>query len=376
MSKAETASPKKRILTFDLMRGFFLISIILNHLQWYPNFLEWATYRGGLFVSTAEGFFLISGIVLGIVRGRKLLHMPFRDAAKLLLVRGVQLYAVSIILMLAFTFIGWFFMGNPGLKPGIRPSDQPLLEIIIGALSFEYIYGWADFLRLYTIFLIMSPFALWLLRKGKWYIALAGSIALWALYPYALETSRHSGEILMILSWQLIFFVGLIIGFHWQDLTKWWESRSKTLRRNLLVPVLVTASVTLTANSLLVLLETLGIAPAFAQTIQDQLAPIFNKEQMTLARILLFGIWFILGFYIFHRYEAWIVKWFGWILLPFGANSLYVYIMHAVLLFFAHLIMSPEAGTNIVLNTVGSCAIVLLILIAVYRKFLFKIIPR
>lgn len=338
--------------------------------------MEWATFRGGLFVSTAEGFFLISGIVLGIVRGRKLLDAPFREAAKLLLVRGVQLYAISIILMLAFTFIGWFFMDNPGLKPGIRPTDQPLLEIVIGALSFEYIYGWADFLRLYTIFLIMSPLVLWLLRKGKWYIALAGSIALWALYPHALETTRHSGEILMVLSWQLIFFIGLIIGFHWKDLTAWWEKRTLTARRSMLLPVVAIGAVTLVANIILVLLDTLGIAPEFARSIQHQYAALFNKEQMTLARLLLFGTWFILGFYVFHRFERWIVRWFGWILLPFGSNSLYVYIMHAIILFFAHLIMSPEAGSNIVLNTVGSCMIVLLILIAVYRKFLFKIIPR
>jgi hypothetical protein len=372
----KTASTSKRILTFDLLRGFFLLTIILNHLQWYPNLFEWATYRGTLFVSAAEGFFLISGIVLGIVRGRKLLEKPFAVAAKLLLVRGVQLYVISIILMLAFTFIGWLFIGNPGLKPGIRPTDEPLFDIIFGALSFNYIYGWADFLRLYAIFLFMSPLALWLLRIGKWYVVLIASAALWALYPYALATTGHSAEILMVLSWQFVFFIGLVVGFHWQHLTNWWSRISQHRRRWLLTPILVIASVTVIANIILACLDTLGIAPELSRSIQASLAGTFNKEALTLPRLLLFGTWFVLGFYLFHRYERFILRWFGWILLPFGANSLYVYIMHAIILFFAHLIMAPGASENILLNTVGSLAIVGLILLAVYRKFLFKIIPR
>ena len=84
----------------------------------------------------------------------------------------------------------------------------------------------------------------------------------------------------------------------------------------------------------------------------------------------------MLGYYLFHRYERQIVKWFGWILLPFGANSLYVYILHAIILFFAHLIMAPEAATNIVINAIGSVIVVGLILIAVRKHFLFKVIPR
>ena len=61
----------KRILTFDLMRGWFLLAITINHIAFFPNGLGWISGRGGLYVTTAEGFFLVSGIVLGIVRGAK-----------------------------------------------------------------------------------------------------------------------------------------------------------------------------------------------------------------------------------------------------------------------------------------------------------------
>lgn len=379
MSKAEKAIKKdksKRILTFDLLRGYFLIVIILDHLQWFPNGLDWVSARGSLFVSAAEGFFLISGIVLGIVRGRKLIQKPFREAALLLLTRAVQLYVVSIVLMLLFTFIGWFFLGNPGLKPGIRPIDQPLWEILIGALSFQYLYGWADFLRLYSIFLFISPLALWLLRKKKWYVLLVGNIILWALFPLAATYTGHSTELLMPLAWQLIFFSGLTIGYYWEPLSNWWYKQPNRTRRWILWPILGIGGLTLATNFAIVTASSLGILPAPIAAWHGSLYPLFNKEALSPLRLLMFGCWFTFGFYIFKRLERYIVKLFGWILLPFGGNSLYVYILHAILLFFAHLILTPGMHHNVLINGAGTVLIIGLIWFALKKQFLFKIIPR
>ena len=366
-----------RILALDLLRGYFMVSIILNHLQWYPNGFDFVAMRGSLFVSAAEGFFILSGIILGIVRGRKMLHLPFRASVLAVLSRGVKLYIVSIILMLSFTFIGWLFIGNPGLKPGIRPIDESIIDIIAGALTFNYLYGWADFLRLYAIFLIMSPLALWLLRKGKWYFVMAGSIALWALFPWALLHTDNSAEVLMALSWQLIFFGGLTIGFHWTDIKTWWDKRTQKAKRLILIPILSLASITLLANILFSVFTALGVGPESAKTLYDSLLlTVFNKEELPLPRLALFALWFTLGLFIFTRFEPLLKKWFGWILIPFGTNSLYVYILHAIILFFAHLIMAPEVGTNFFINFIGSTLVLGLILLAVRKRFLFKIIPR
>lgn len=83
MSKVATKQ-SERIITFDLLRGYFLIVILLNHLSFYPNGLSLLTGESMLYASTAEGFFVVSGIVLGIIRGRKLIHKPFMVGAKLL----------------------------------------------------------------------------------------------------------------------------------------------------------------------------------------------------------------------------------------------------------------------------------------------------
>lgn len=375
MSEAKKKS--KRILTFDLLRGYFMVSIILNHLQWYPNGFDWVTFRGSLFVSAAEGFFFISGIVLGIIRGRKLLDAPFKTAALLLINRGVLLYVISVVLMLFFTFTGWLFMDNPGLKPGIRPQDQPFWEIITGALSFNYIYGWADFLRLYSVFIIASPLALWLLRKNKWAILLLISAAIWALFPFAKEQTDHSPEILMLFSWQFIFFAGLTIGFYWDTIVVAWKRLREQTKERILIPILSIAAVTLVINIILNLAVEWGLPGShIAASTLASLNPLFNKEALTFPRLILFGLWFILGFYLFNRYEPFIKKWAGWLLLPFGQNSLYVYILHAVILFFAHLIIAPSTSTNVIVNAALTSLIFAAILLAIRKKFLFKIIPR
>lgn len=376
-SKQLKANKAPRIVALDLLRGYFMVSIILNHLQWYPSGYDWVAAQGSLFVSAAEGFFIISGILLGIVRGRNMITVPFRVSALKVISRGAKLYVISVILMLAFTLIGWLFIGNPGLKPGIRPIDQSIIDVIIGALSLNYLYGWADFLRLYAIFLIMSPLALWLLRKGRWYFVMAGSIALWSLFPWALANTNHSAELLMPLSWQLVFFTGLTIGFHWMDIKGWWDKRTKKTKRLILTPVLTLAVGTLLVNIVFSILSLKGIASPAAGVLYESIHfTIFNKEALTLPRLGLFALWFTLGLFIFTRFETWIMKWFGWILMPFGVNSLYVYILHAIILFFAHLILTPAVSTNFFINFIATTLVLGLILLAVRKRFLFKIIPR
>ncbi len=362
-----------RILALDLMRGYFLVIIILDHLFWYPNGLDWVSGRGELFVSAAEGFFLISGIVLGIVRGQKLINKPFAVGAKLLLKRSVQLYITSVVLMLIFTLLGWwFFMNNPGLKPGIRPPSEGFWSVFIGALDYKYIYGWADFLRLYAIFIFVSPLVLWLLRRGWWYIVLGLSVGTYLLLPFAQAHTTYTDELLMPITWQLIFFGGFVIGFHEQRIRRFWQSLSHRFRRIFMRTVFVLTTITLGFNMILAFGSDLS---SRLGAIEAALDPFFIKETLPPARIALFALWFVAGFWLFHHYREVINRRLGWILLPFGMNSLYVYTIHAFVIFFVHMVML-NASPNILINIVGTLLVLGIILLAVRTKFLMKIIPR
>ena len=376
-----TDVPKlKRILTFDLMRGYFLLIIILNHLNFYPNGFGWLTMEGRLLVSAAEGFFLISGIVLGIIRGAKMVDQPFKQVARLLLKRSLQLYVTIVILVLLFTFIGWwFYLGNPGLKYNIAPLDTNIFSLIWQTLTLQYSYGWADYLRLYCWFLLFSPLALWMLRRGLWYVLMAASVFIWLLFPGASDIPSATQELLQPLSWQLIFFGGLTVGFYWPKITQWWSQLTTRTRRWATWGVVSLAVLTFIVNIFIAYggAMLLPVGTVLAEQLREiggtLYRDFFDKEAMPIARIALFSLWFSAAFWIFHRFERIIVRAFGWLLLPFGQNSLYVYTLHAFIIFFVHLYFTD---TTLLWNFLISISIIGLILLAIRHKLLMKIIPR
>ena len=132
-----------RLLALDLLRGYFMFVIIVNHIGRFPSFYDLFTARGELWVSAAEGFFLISGILIGYVYGPKFLN-NMKAVSKKLWLRAGKLYLWSVFFTLFFTFIGLITGLPPGTKPGLLETN--FLNLIYQTLTFRYIYGWADFL--------------------------------------------------------------------------------------------------------------------------------------------------------------------------------------------------------------------------------------
>lgn len=372
-SEIVTKTKSERILAFDLLRGYFLFVILLNHLEFYPNGLDFLTGRGFLYVSTAEGFFVVSGLVLGIVRGRKLINQPLRVVTKLLWKRALQLYATSIVLTLIFTLIGSFFITNPGLKFGIYSDIHNWGKLIWDTVTLAYSYGWADFLRLYALFIFFAPVAMWLLRNGKWYIMMLISFGVWALYPYIHGDTTLSQPF----SWQLIFFSGLAIGFYWEAIIAKWRSLSLTARRFIGWSFVLVFIVTALGSAYLVFgSQAGGEAGARIESVHRVIEQGFNKDRLPLPRIILGAVWFWGLFYLVRRFESTIVKYFGWLLLQFGSHSLYVYTISAFVVFFVHLYIAPPGFSSLWLNLLASLIAVSLVYLAVKTKFLMKLIPR
>lgn len=361
-----------RIHVLDMMRGYFLLVILLNHLHYYPSGFEWITGQSFLYASTAEGFFLLSGIVLGIVRGAKLIDKPFRTAAKLLLKRSLQLYVTAVVLVLVFTLLGWLFIDNPGAKWGVWQPVGEIGAMLWNTLTLQYNYGWADYLRLYAIFIFFSPIAIWLLRKGWWYVLLALSVGVWLLYPYS---PWPPGQYSQQFSWQLIFFAGLTIGFYWQQINRWWLALTARARKSITVVIVGVAAVTLVFNALIVFGDGVPIIGQWLAATDGQLSNYFNKDRLPVARLVLFGAWFIALYWLFWKFEKPLKKWAGWILLPFGHNSLYVYTIQAFVVYFLMLIFNDKPYPWFV-NLGISLAAIGIVYAAVRTKFLMKIIPR
>ena len=95
-----------RDLRLDFLRGLIMMVVITVHMEYFSLFSIFAWERIG-YVSSAEGFVILSGIVLGIVYKKRLLHEGFKSSAIKLWKRSFQLYRVNLFVILS---IGWLLI--------------------------------------------------------------------------------------------------------------------------------------------------------------------------------------------------------------------------------------------------------------------------
>lgn len=350
-----------RILTLDLMRGYLLLVILVDHLAKFPGFFEIFTGKGWLWVSAAEGFFLISGIMVGLLRGSQAKEKGMNFVTRKLLRRSGELYVWGASLTIIFTLVGWAVITNPGLKDGIATFSFG--EVIWRTLTLQYIYGWADFLVYYAVFMAFSPIALWLLVKKKGWLVLAGSIAVWTFREQTVFAAL-----------QILFFTGIVAGYYLPRLQEKWRSLSIAARgyaKGALYSV--TAISAILSAGVVHGREWLGhlnlsssVIYSFFNLVNQYTADLFDKWTMDPGRVVLSLVWFTAIYFLFRANEQRILKYFGWLLLPLGQNSLQVYIAQSFIVFAAWLIWPYSQGfiMNVVLNVL--CIGVLADIIYVY----------
>jgi hypothetical protein len=353
LAPVETPSAN-RIVTLDLLRGLFIAVILIDHLSRFPGFYELVTGEGRLWVSAAEGFFFISGVLVGIVRGNEVRSGHVAAVFMKLWKRAFLLGAWSIGLTLFYQVLA----ANIGEGPRIVHDFvvyHSIPSLLIDVVSFRYVYGWADFLPYYAAFLFWSPFALVSLKKAWWIVPLI-SISLWINRG----TSFYD-------AWQPLFFSGVLIGYFRNELASYWQRMAPLLRRGVLIIVGIAAVATYLISSFQL--------KKHLPELSDYWALRLDRETMGWARLGMFAIWFGALYAFFSYFREAIERWFGGFLLPFGKHSLYVYILHSALLFAVGYAIKGRDFTayeNFMIVT----AFVATLWLCVRRKFLFKIIPR
>lgn len=156
--------PRVRLDVFDLLRGFYIFGIIVNHVALFPNIFMYLTGATKLWASFAEGFFLVSGFFIGFLYKDKIKN-DFWGTAKKITYRSFRLYLWTVYLSLLFTYWG-NFMPIGSVKQSLWiVSPNNLADLIFRSLTFQYQYGWADILPFYSIYLLLTPFCLYLLNK-------------------------------------------------------------------------------------------------------------------------------------------------------------------------------------------------------------------
>ncbi|QQA43825.1 OpgC family protein [Pelagovum pacificum] len=212
---------RKRDARLDVFRGMALVTIFVTHAP--GNFYENYTIRSWGFSDAAEAFVLMSGISAGIAyspsfraKGAALL-----SAAGRVWKRAWTLYLVQMLITLAALAVAAGaarFLQAPDLmyKHGIATLFRDPLGFLIGVPLLTHQLGYINILPLYIVLLLVAPVLIFVgMRWPVW--LLAGSALLWGVaghYQWSLPSYPGGGGwFLNPMTWQMIFVVGLIVGF-------------------------------------------------------------------------------------------------------------------------------------------------------------------
>jgi hypothetical protein len=353
------------------MRGFFVLVIIIDHLQRWPGGFDWITGQGRLWASAAEGFILISGIMIGLIRGRNNINIPFKTVTKKIWWRAFTLYIWAVITALATLAIATLWKGNfMPYPPGLDSYETSVgLGKIWQTVSLQGTFGWSVFLVLYAVFLAIAPAAVWLLRKGWWKLIILVSLLVW-IFGF--------GKNQMLYSWQILFFGGTVIGFYFYDIQEKWQNLK--FHEQLSGVVLATTAITIIASVLTVfgwsIVKSSWTPISYEDFLQFRtiIDPYFLRNELPPLRLLISLLWFSSLYIVFNTYQQKITQYAGWLLLRFGQNSLFVYILQGFIVVLFSIVV-PQS-TNILVNAIVIVLAIMLIWWLTSLKFLHKIIPR
>src|SRR5260370_9177170 len=97
----------KRLIIFDILRGIFLLMMIVDH---SPSQLRFFTDQPIGFFSTAEGFVFVSAFLAGMLFRRRADELGFAAPRSATMSRALRIYRAHL-LPVSFAFvIGSFFL--------------------------------------------------------------------------------------------------------------------------------------------------------------------------------------------------------------------------------------------------------------------------
>jgi hypothetical protein len=359
-----------RDVALDLLRGVGIVILVVNHLRLASPLSELT--RAAL--SAAEVLVGVSGVVVGMVFGRRWLVRGARATTGMLLRRARKLYVASVVVVAlvgAATFVPGLATGAltvSSRSPDLYGFDGPV-RTAIAILTLEAGPWQFNILGFFIASLALAPVVLWALARGHWPWVLAAS---WGLYLVGRATGlevlpSQSEWPFPLLVWQVLFINGAVLGWHRDAIASALRGR----RGRLVCGGVVAAGLGFAA--LKVAGPHVVDGPAWsawetAHLDKESLAPIRLLGMSALVATVYLG---------FRRYAAVAERRLGPVLLPLGRNSFYVFIMHVAICL---AVASVRARLGADFGTVGNVLVPLaclgLLVAMVRRRFLFRWVPR
>ena len=213
----------KRDLRFDFLRGFAVFTMVVDHVGGEQSPLYYITGGDRFFVSAAEGFVFLSGLLMGMVNGGLIRRSDVGGALRKVLNRAGMLYAITVGLTLVTAALPLLL----GLSWAPKTEGLNTIEYIVGIFTFHHAAYLTDIPFLYTMLVLAAEPVLLLLDRGRTRLVLLASAGLWAawqIWPGQAGTwPPNQEELFQFSSWQFIFIIALTIGFHRRTLERFFR---------------------------------------------------------------------------------------------------------------------------------------------------------
>ena len=384
------ANAGKRDLRIDFIRGLVMIILITVHIHMVSvyNYMAWERFGA---VTGAEGFVLLSGIVLGMLSRLRLQEEGFNKTLSKQYNRGFMLYRVSLFVIFSVFLIDMIpfieakavtsFTAYSGkvypLYPPLSVFESAYKLIIAKFLLLRYGPHQFQILGLYVVLMFLAPFVLWLLSKGR--VTLVLSIS-WIFY--LVNTGFHLRPIganfeyaFPILTWQILFVHGLTIGYFRHELWNFFHAKKGKILFFFLF-ALYLGFLFFTYNN------PLKEIPAYLRL--DYIEPdvfrriyhnFFDKNTLGIGRLVNDFALLVVSYAMLSYLWKPLNTLFGWFFIPIGQASLYVFILHV----YACVVIDNFtifAGDDIYINSLGHTVVFVFMWLMVRYKVLFNVIPR
>jgi len=222
----------RRLEVIDGLRGYFLIGMFLNHVYFTGGFAPARYTHSELgFVQDAQGFVFLSGLLVGLVYGRKMMKLGFIGGSQALWLRARELYVYTLVCMAVLLLLRLVLPQAAELwDMWLGPFGEGRLGFMAAAAVLLYQPIYIDILPQYIVYFIVAPPLVWLSLRGSWLAVLVGSAILWLGVQTGLHLplSDALGAMLRgldadlfvqvpfnVLAWQIVFMTALVIGALW-----------------------------------------------------------------------------------------------------------------------------------------------------------------
>ena len=380
----------------DFMRGLVFVLLFAVHFDYFSIFTFVAWERFGV-VSSAETFIALAGIATGLVFGRKLQAEGFGACIPALFKRALDLYKVNLLLILSIglkRYLPWidetvlttFRDPYTGITYQLYPPlDSGVIKMVGDALLLRCGPHQAQIIGLYAFLFLLTPLILFFIQKRRILLLSGASLGLYLINFLAPEAPLGTAAIRLsgaqfeygfpLMAWQVLFVHGVIAGCYKFQIVDWFSQRKNRFW--------LWSCVAMSAGFMIFSLNhPINLFPDWARlhfipadTFNAIYDAYFKKYNLGPGRLLNEVVLLVTVYALLTRCWRPINQAFGWFFIPLGAASLYVFMLHILML--SLVVNTPLPGLhNFWVNSAIHLGTLLAAWYCVKKQFLFRCLPH